>query len=210
MIQTAPLAVFLAVFMAFYGVEPAFAHKLKLFAAAEGAEISGYAYFSGGNRAQGVQIHGECDGKTVFSGVTDAQGGFRFTATKRADYLLNADSGDGHAARFTVAAAELPENLAASSGPVPQPDAPPLNEGPLNKEPSGAGTAPPESMALTILVERAVARQIRPLREQLDAYEQTVRLRDALGGVGFIIGLAGFAYGLSTRGLIARRKKGAP
>jgi nickel transport protein len=52
-------------------------------------------------------------------------------------------------------------------------------------------------------VERAVARQIRPLREALEAERSRARLHDILGGLGYIAGLAGLA-------LWWRSRKGGP
>ena len=158
------------------GAAPAFAHKIKLFATAEGMVVSGYAYFSGGARAQGADIAAHVGEQQVFSGKTDDQGTFRFTATEAADHRLTVDSGDGHTAGFTIKAEEL-------------------------GRPAVAPTAEPatDDGRLAALIEQAVARQIRPLREQLDAFQESARLRDALGGLGFIIGLGGLAYGLDQR-----------
>lgn len=153
------------------GAAPAFAHKIKLFAAAEGMSVSGYAYFSGGARAQGADIAAHVGDRQVFSGKTDDQGAFRFTTTEAADHRLTVDSGDGHTAGFTLKAEELGKAAASIT----------------------------DNEQLAALVEQAVARQIRPLREQLDAFQESARLRDALGGLGFIIGLGGLAYGLDQR-----------
>ena len=46
---------------------------------------------------------------------------------------------------------------------------------------------------LARLVEQAVARQVRPLREELLACQEQTRFRDVLGGLGYILGLAGLA-----------------
>lgn len=169
---------------------PAAAHKMRLFATAEGSLVSGYGYFSGGDRAQDVVVTAEAGGAVVHSGVTAEDGTFSFTATLRADHLIRLDAGDGHAASFTLRAAELPESL-----PTPEPRTGGETPGPVK------AAAPPalDDARLAELVERAVARQVRPLREQLDAYEQTTRWRDAVGGIGFIVGLAGLAYGLASR-----------
>jgi nickel transport protein len=61
-----------------------------------------------------------------------------------------------------------------------------------------ADAAPP-SADLAALIEQSVARQVRPLREQLDSYQETVRWHDVLGGIGYIIGLGGLAYGFASR-----------
>lgn len=48
-------------------------------------------------------------------------------------------------------------------------------------------------------VDRAVARQIRPLLEAYDAAEGRARFNDVMGGIGMIIGLAGMALWASAR-----------
>jgi nickel transport protein len=176
----------LALVFLLLGVAPAFAHKIKLFATAEGMSVSGYAYFSGGTRAQGADIAAHVGERQVFSGKTDDQGTFRFTATESADHRLTVDSGDGHTAGFTIKAEELgkaaePPQAATETAAAP------------------VAQTITDDGRLAALVEQAVARQIRPLREQLDAYQESARLRDALGGLGFIIGLGGLAYGLDQR-----------
>lgn len=185
---------FLAFIVWLGAAAPAEAHKVRLFAAAEGALVSGYGYFSGGDRAQAVVVTAEAGGAMVYSGVTGDDGTFSFTATQRADHLIKLDAGDGHAASFTLRAAELPESLpgpaASNSVAAPPPVAPVKTASPATAM---------DDVRLAELVERAVARQVRPLREQLDAYEQTTRWRDAAGGIGFIVGLAGLAYGVTAR-----------
>ncbi len=168
---------------------PAEAHKLKLFAAAEGAVIVGTAYFSGGDAARGLTGRVLApDGAEIATFNTGEDGGFRIEALSRMDHTLSVDGGDGHVASTTVAAAELPRSLPASplSGMVMSPPA----------APSAAADMP---VAATDAIEAAVARQIRPLRQQLDAYEDKVRLHDLIGGVGTIFGLFGIYAWVSAR-----------
>lgn len=201
------------------------AHLLKVFASAEGDRIQGSVYFAGGARASGAQIHVQtADGRVLARLTLDDQGAFSYQARVRADHVLVADSGDGHVARWTVRAAELPDGLPgpASDQARPQPLVPELTDRhppPLVPELSQAhgdhdsdpdhehdhdhAALPPPLMSeladaripldgsLVALVEEAVARQVRPLREQLLAHEERVRLRDILGGIGYILGLAG-------------------
>ena len=130
---------------------PAQAHKLKLFVTTEGPVILGDAYFSGGDKAQGIsgEVRGP-DGRLAGTITTGADGSFRFTAASRMDHVITVDGGDGHSATATVAAADLPASLpAGATAVVVAPQAPP---------PAGMDA-----------VEAAVARQIRPLRQQLDA-----------------------------------------
>ena len=62
------------------------------------------------------------------------------------------------------------------------------------------GTDSPTASSLDLQqqIETALARQLRPLREQLDAWQEQIWLHDILGGLGYIIGLAGLAYGLTN------------
>ncbi|EME69379.1 hypothetical protein H261_13424 [Paramagnetospirillum caucaseum] len=153
---------------------PAGAHKLKVFASAEGTDIVGSAYFAGGDKAAGVpgRILG-ADGSLVAVFATAADGTFRQGVTARMDHIIAVESEDGHAARFTLPAAELPSSL-----------------------PEGKAAA---VSADTAALEAAVARQIRPLREQLDSYEERIRLHDLMGGIGTIFGLFGCWAWLQSR-----------
>jgi nickel transport protein len=171
---------------------PALAHKLKVFALVDGDHIAGSAYFVGGAKATGAAITvTDPQGTELARLVPDAEGAFRFTPTQQVDHVIIADTGDGHVARWTLPADTLPSGLGTAT----------LTAGP---EPSAAAMAPRETApaqpttmtpfsdeALAAAIEQAVARQLRPLREQLEAHDSRVRLQDVLGGIGYIAGLAG-------------------
>jgi len=170
--------------------EPAYAHKLKLFASAEGRTISGYAYFSGGARPrnQTVSVFSPTGDKLAETETND-RGEFAFVATCRCDHLLRIALPDGHAAGFVVKAHELPDDLPtlAPSTAVPaqtSPDAP-------DSERTGQ---PASSSETEKVVASTVAKQIRPMREQLDRLEERIRFRDVIGGVGYIFGVTGVAF----------------
>ena len=110
---------------------PALAHKLKVFAAVEGGDIVGSAYFAGGGKAM------EVEGQVI--------------------------AGDGHVAEATLGVDEIAQA--------------PANAAPAN----------------TADIEAAVARQIIPLRKQIDAMEERARFSDIMGGLGTIFGLFGIA-----------------
>lgn len=166
---------------------PAWAHKLKVFASVEGDDIVGEAYFAGGDKAMNVpgRILG-ADGTLAAQFATGADGTFRQTMARREDYTIHVESGDGHAADTTIHAAEFPAALPAGAVPA---------------SPVAPAAAPlPAAAADTTALEAAIARQIRPLREQLDAYEEKLRLHDLLGGIGTIFGLFGcYAWVQSRR-----------
>ncbi|MGD8908438.1 MAG: hypothetical protein PVI92_03755 [Chromatiales bacterium] len=172
---------------------PLSAHKLKVFAAAEGGKIVGRAYFVGGAGASGAVIHIIADdGRELARLEPDREGNFDYRIERPMTYRVVADSLDGHQASWTLRA----EEFSASALDV---GAMPAHEGPL---PELDSTAVPNLSQIT-RVEQAVARQIRPLREALQAHEERVRMRDILGGIGYIVGLAGLALWWSSR----RRKE---
>jgi len=194
-----------------FGGRWAHAHKLNVFARCEGKTIKGYAYFPGGGRARNLEVEvvgpgGEKLGETT----TDENGDFVFEARLRCDHRIVVETRDGHRASFTVEAAELPDSLrpAASVKPLPsgQPEAlgPSAVEGPTMR----AKDAVASRAELEEMVERAISKQIGLLREQVERYESRRRLRDILGGIGYILGLTGLVfYFLGSARRKARQKQ---
>jgi nickel transport protein len=167
------------------------AHLLKVFAFTEGNRIDGTTYFVGGSPASGasVEVMG-ANGLLLATLVPNSAGEFSYEAKSPEDHVVVANTGDGHVARWTVPAFEL------TGKDTQQADTDTFNAPSSFAE---STSAEPSNDALAILVEQSVARQIRPLREQLIAYEDRVRLRDIVGGIGYIIGLCGLAIWLQQR-----------
>jgi len=173
---------------------PAGAHKVNLFAEADGATVRGEAYFTGGGRPRNVVVQvvgpaAEALGETR----TDDAGRFTFTATRRCDHTFVIDTGDGHLAKFTVEAAELPASL-----PGPRIGARPARAQPTRP----STTAPSEAVPALGEANDALAEVVaRAVRRELRARDQDVRVRDVIAGIGYIVGLAGLAS------LLLRRKR---
>jgi len=230
--QTAFLFVFASALMLTSAVPRAHAHKLKIFAAAEGARITGYAYFPGGGRAResAIEVFGPDDRKLGRT-TTDEKGEFTFVAGSRCDHRFVVQSPDGHQATWTVRADELPDWLpevptetgagdtADDGAPVKDPDQP-TPEGRKSPEPgqsvhtegpprlNNAGESLPRDLEATL--ESIVARHVNPLRRQIEQYEEKTRWRDVLGGIGYILGLTGAAFyflGARRRGAAGKGEK---
>ncbi len=166
---------------------PASAHKLKVFATAEGDRILGQTYFVGGAPASGASVRiTDGEGHELVRLQPDERGDFSYRVERRMDYRVVADSRDGHVASWSLKADEfassLPPGTVAASESEPA-AAPPQRQ---QTPPAAPGSSVPLDQ-----VEQAVARQIRPLREAMQASEERVRLHDILGGIGYIVGLAG-------------------
>ena len=197
------------------------AHRLLVFAVAEGPVIEGSAYFAGGAPASGVDVLIEdVSGEVLAELSPSADGSFSYRAKTPAKHVVVARSGDGHRAEWTVRAAELAPAFVGSAtsqsvtttgsgadvapahrlGPATVQLSTPLTQA---QTPTVDGSTVDQSdvdPALTAAIELAVARQLRPLREELAAARSRASLRDVLGGIGYIIGLAGVALWWRTRG----------
>jgi nickel transport protein len=180
----------------------AYAHKVKLFATAAGNLITGYAYFPGGGRVSNIPIKvWGPEGTSLGEALTNAEGEFSYTVTQRVVHTFTVDTGDGHHASYTVTAAELSDTL-----PLPSVEktnqsvksVPPVSSITLPREEAttGQSSSPQE---LEKLLEQVVSKQIRPLREQLDAYEDKIRFHDILSGIGYIFGIMGILFYFGKR-----------
>ena len=116
----------------------------------------------------------------------------------RQDYRVAVDSGDGHVAEALVRADELPPSLPTPAASATLPDPAALVEVP---DPAPAPTSIDSPPLAAEAIEAAVARQILPLRQQIDAMEDRARFSDIMGGVGSIFGLFGiWAWVAARRG----------
>ena len=212
------LAPWLALALLLVAATTASAHKVMLFAVVDGDTVTGYAYAPGGTRLpdNAVAVFGPGNEKLATT-KTDAQGNFTYTPKRRCDLRFEMITADGHRADYTVHANELPPTLPgtgapppplAAVAPPPQTPTPPPCPGAATGAPCcppkapcrGAATDLAGDQTLARLVDQAVSRHVAPLREQLEGYEQKVRWHDILGGIGYIIGLAGMAaYGMTRK-----------
>ena len=181
------------------------AHRLNVFASVEGGKIVGYAYFPGGGRAHNAKIRILDEAKNLLGEtVTDEKGDVSYTAQRRCDHIIVVESDDGHQGRWGIAADELPESLPGgaetTSGAMDAMPTQSLTDNQQSDERSAVTTpAQIDRELLASLIDRELSRQIRPLREQLDRYGNQIRIRDIIGGIGYIIGLGGLAFFLTGR-----------
>ncbi len=194
----------------------AHAHKLRAFASVEGTVIRGLVFFGGSAPAQGVAVTVSApDGSVLATTTTDEQGHFSIQAWRRVDHHIVADAGDGHRAEYVVSADDLPSSLPESvpggAQAIPGAQAAGLGSegGPPDAEavtampvPAPGGTPAAgaiDAAAVAAMVDVAVARQLRPMREQLAEFEERVLVRDVLGGLGYLLGVTGLALWLRDR-----------
>jgi nickel transport protein len=200
-----PRVALLALALVMVAGGPAWAHRLKLFAAVAGNEVSGYGFFVGGGRPAGVPIVArDASGAEIWRGTTGDDGAFAFTVTKPEALTLSLDAGDGHAVEETLsadrfgAAPEPPVSTAPKQAAMPNPRPGAEATAPISAE-AKARLLARVSAVVAAEVDKAVARQIRPLLEAQAAAEARIRLNDILGGLGWIAGLVGVGLYFSRR-----------
>jgi nickel transport protein len=176
---------------------PALAHKLNVFAHVDGATIVGRAYFTGDTAARHVDVIArDPSGRELGRAKTDDGGNFTLPVRVRTDHRLTAETPDGHASgAYVVPAAELPGDVPADANLRGQETSRPDSVSTARD----AGPAPVGDLASTSARLESMQKQIEFLRQQIDESEQRLRLRDLLGGIGYILGLAGIAAYMKSR-----------
>jgi nickel transport protein len=168
------------------------AHKLQVFASVDGINIQGKAYFRGGGAAQGAAVTAvDSSGRQLGRTTTDGEGKFVLPARQRCDYRIVVDAADGHGGEWIVRAAELPGGLPAGDAAT--------DIAAASRDAPSAAAAEADQPSADI---KALKAQVEQLRQQIADYESHIRLHDMLGGIGYILGLAGL-YALLAR----RRRK---
>ncbi len=165
---------------------PAYGHKVTIFAYAEGDFIKTESRFSGGRAARNctVRVHSLPDQALVASGQSDEQGFFAFPLPGEAtDLDISITCGDGHRGTWRL---EAQEYLPAEAQPAPH-----LHESPAQAAPLASGVQ--EALLRQIIAEE-VEKKVAPLRRDLARLAaQKTSWADILGGIGYILGLAGLA-----------------
>lgn len=193
----APLLLILALLAGVCLSGEARAHKVNVFAVVQGGQVMGEGYFSGGGRAMNCPVEIlDAAGAVVASAVTGPDGAFSapLPAGAKPPLKVVLKAGEGHQNDFTLTAADMG---AQGPAPAPAPAAAPVQE-PGRPAAQGPALGGLDEASLTALVETATARAVEeklaPLRLELArmaAQDGAARLRDIVGGLGWIIGLVG-------------------
>ena len=169
------------------GAGESFAHKVIASVYAAGDVIEGEIGFSNGDVASGkvVEVF-DPSGTKLGEIITDADGYFVFKPVKAVVHVFRSNLSAGHVAKAELAVADLPLGLrgkAEGAGPV-------WSAVPGEKPATGAGTAEIAAM---------IRAEIKPLRREIAAYKERNDLQTILGGIGYILGLAGIGFYIAAR-----------
>lgn len=176
--------------------QPALGHRLLLMAWVQGDVLMGEAAFGDGTAGANVLITllDGASGEKIASLHADGQGNFEYGLTKDVlnrgnPLLVRASDGAGHLAERVLDADELAlarPGLAADHG--------------TGDDPAHAfqeHVSAPDMALLQQLIQEAVRNEVAPLRREVLALSRSgPGVTEILGGIGYIIGLAGLGFWL--------------
>jgi nickel transport protein len=181
-------------------VTNAHAHKIRVFAWQEGDMIFTEAKFSGGRPARNVSVVVEnpMTGERLLTGQTDEEGNFQFVVPVPRPEQLNIviDGGDGHKNSWTHTLETTDQG--AVTAPPPEPPVNERSSSSATDREAHAGVEPViqgiDAEQLKAVLETVVDQKLSPIKKSLAAMqEKGPSLQDILGGIGYILGLAGIA-----------------
>ena len=185
---------------------PALAHRVLVFALAEGDTIHTESKFVGSGPVQKgeVKVQDKKTGKVLLTGTTDEKGKFSFkippeAVSERLDLLIIVGASLGHQGEWLLKADSYLPKTGIMATAAPEADIP------VAPSASGAGTpgakVTVDQQALEEAVNKVLERQLAPIKEMLT--DLTVRRRtfpEIIGGLGYIIGIFGVvAYFMSKK-----------
>ncbi|WP_413693924.1 hypothetical protein [Psychromonas sp. KJ10-2] len=171
----------------------AVAHNVMGGVYAEGFEIEGEAGFSNGAMANPGTVVKVTDdaGNTLGEVLIGEEGTFAFTAKQHITHHFEVNMGAGHILKMDLPADELPESSND-----------PLVTSILNEERTNSGNEASSKGAEsidTLMLEKAIGKQLKPLRREIQELKEKSGLRDIIGGIGYIFGLLGLVAFLRER-----------
>lgn len=187
-------------------VGSASAHRVNVFAWAEGDKIYVESKFSGGKKVKAGKLQVlDSKGAVLYAGQTNDQGEFSFKVPKATDLRILIDTGQGHQGEWTIRAAELSDMPLTTAKETSTP-----NVMQSDKSNSVAlkfvdsGTAAPDAVSqsdeLEAVIESILDRKLKPITRMLaDMHQKGPTARDIFAGIGYIVGLAGIAAYVHSR-----------
>lgn len=195
------------------------AHKVNVFAWVEGDRIVVEGYFSGNVKARDsvVEVFDEA-GKKILEGKTDQKGLYSFDLADLPRFagclriVLDADM--GHKAEYTLSASDMP---GSGKRDVPGQGQPRTNQSVNAPAPPFTGsTQVVDQAALAAALETVLDKKLEPIVRMLGKQEKLLleekyggpRIGDIIGGIGWIMGLAGLTAFFLSRNRSAKKSSG--
>jgi len=200
-------AILLVLLGSFLLAGTAIAHRVNVFAWAEGDTVYVESKFSGGKKIRGGKIIvTDSSGIEVLTGHTNDQGEFSFKRPQQKELKIVLEAGMGHRAQWTLpiddghsdhSADESPSQRALAPNELKNSDDPPYDQ--LKGTLTGDYTGPSRA-EIEAIVEKALDKKMKPVLKMLaESHAKGPGIGDVLGGIGYIIGLVGIAAYFHSR-----------
>jgi len=175
------------------------AHRVNVFAWAEGDTVYVESKFSGGKKIMGGDIIvSDSRDVVLLTGRTNDQGEFSFKRPQPTELKIILQAGMGHRAEWTLPVDDghadhsaddaRAEKTNAHNKPI-SPDDP---NGHQHTKTQAAVYAGPSRSEIEAIVEKALDKKMKPVLEMLaESNAKGPDIGDILGGIGYIIGLVG-------------------
>jgi len=182
------------------------AHKLSVFAYAEGNEVYVEGYFADGKKAQNskVEVFNPA-GALLNEGITGDEGEYRFSVSAPDDLRIVLNAGMGHQGEYLLPANELAGGAASEDVAVPVEESAPVEQK-VETSHVAPSAGKPTDTQLEAAVRKAVSEAIRPLVRELDETRQKARVTDMVGAIGYIFGVMGLFFFFKARQSMATKK----
>jgi nickel transport protein len=179
------------------------AHKVSIYAYAEGGMVYSESYFVDGTKCKNsvLEVFDEKDGTKLLEGKTDEEGKFSFKIPKVTSLKLILHASMGHQADFTLGEDEVREAMGVKQPPrSPSVKVPSKSEGSASMKIQKKETAEKSELKgiseseIEAIVERVVDRKLKPIERILvKIYESSGKpgFTEIIGGIGYIIGILG-------------------
>jgi len=204
---------------------PAWAHRVRVFASAQGRRVICRGYFPSGAKPRNCPIKVLLpDGTTLVEGKTDDEGRFTFEATVRADLKVILETGPGHRAECSLSADQLPNDLPLPTGTPSRPEPSPgaatgggegHPEPASHRHPTVPVTTSPAAVdggELQGIVREVIRDELLPLREEMMDIRNSLerpRATEIIAAVGYILGIMGIVAYFRYRAP-RNRRRGSP
>ncbi len=170
---------------------PGHAHRVNVFAWVEGDTVYTESSFPGGRMVKEGQVvvYDDQTGEKLLEGRTDEAGKFSFKVPRQSALRIEMLAGMGHKNEWIVSA----EEIAAAAGNAPPPARQATEKTDRIAEAGTAEPATPVSAAqIEKTVEKVLDRKLSPVVKMMaESRRQRTNVQDVVGGIGYILGLAG-------------------
>jgi len=175
-------------------VSVVFAHKVNIFAYAEGDTVYTESYFSDGIKVKGgiVEVY-DSQGTKLLEGKTDENGKFDFKLPKKDDLKIVLLASLGHKNSYTLSVDELAGIIASEK--VQEPE---------SRESEVKEVMQVDLEQIKIIIDSSLDEKLKPIMRQLTkAQQKEVSFTEVIGGIGYIFGIMGIILYFASK-----KKKG--